>query len=54
MVRKGLTNSFCFYLLHSKDFCVFFSVLPKFEVTLNAKDEVSVGQEEVDVEVCAK
>uniref|UniRef100_A0A3B3CNC0 Alpha-2-macroglobulin bait region domain-containing protein n=1 Tax=Oryzias melastigma TaxID=30732 RepID=A0A3B3CNC0_ORYME len=29
-------------------------VLPKFEVTLNAKDEVSVGQEEVDVEVCAK
>uniref|UniRef100_A0A3B3DWF0 Alpha-2-macroglobulin domain-containing protein n=1 Tax=Oryzias melastigma TaxID=30732 RepID=A0A3B3DWF0_ORYME len=41
-------------IILSVDFCVFFSVLPKFEVTLNAKDEVSVGQEEVDVEVCAK
>uniref|UniRef100_A0A8C7XUY9 Alpha-2-macroglobulin-like n=1 Tax=Oryzias sinensis TaxID=183150 RepID=A0A8C7XUY9_9TELE len=29
-------------------------VLPKFEVTLNVKEEVSIGQEEITAEVCAK
>ncbi|XP_037534357.1 alpha-2-macroglobulin [Nematolebias whitei] len=29
-------------------------VLPKFAITLNVKDDVSIGSEEFDVEVCAK
>ncbi|CAG06491.1 unnamed protein product [Tetraodon nigroviridis] len=29
-------------------------VLPKFEVTIEMADQVSVGQEEIDVDVCAK
>lgn len=32
----------------------FSSVLPKFEVTIETADQVSVGQEEIDVDVCAK
>ncbi|XP_041850344.1 pregnancy zone protein-like isoform X2 [Melanotaenia boesemani] len=37
-----------------QDFKVEKYVLPKFEVTLNVKKELSMGQEEFDVEVCAK
>ncbi|XP_036006002.1 alpha-2-macroglobulin [Fundulus heteroclitus] len=29
-------------------------VLPKFDVTINAKEEVSIGQEEFEAEVCSK
>lgn len=30
------------------------SVLPKFKVSLNAPNEVSVGKEELEMDVCAK
>lgn len=32
----------------------FSSVLPKFEVTVETADRVSVGKEEIEVDVCAK
>lgn len=32
----------------------FSSVLPKFEVTVETADEVSIGKEEIEVDVCAK
>lgn len=32
----------------------FSSVLPKFEVTIETADKVSVGKEEIEVDVCAK
>lgn len=33
---------------------IFSPVLPKFDVTVNISEEVSIGQEDIEAKVCAK
>lgn len=56
VVHIPLVTSFRLRGYGNTDFFDFFlsPVLPKFEVTVETKDEVSIGHDEFEAKVCAK